>query len=71
MRLPPIDYVCARVHGAWVKEKRDAGVTTRPSALSGKEQLVDWDQLDEKDKESNRLQVKTVYDAIEAYNAGT
>lgn len=62
--LPAVDLVAARVHAFWVAEKRAAGVTSRPSAVSGCEQLVEFDQLDERDKESNRAMVRTVYAAI-------
>ena len=62
--LPDIDVVSARVHEVWRAEKIAAGVTSRPSALSGQEQLVPWSELHELDKESNRSQVRVVYDAI-------
>lgn len=62
--LPDYDLVAARVHAAWCIEKRDAGVTSRPSAVSGRELLVPFDQLEEADKESNRAMVRTVYAAI-------
>lgn len=70
MQLPDIDAVAARVHDAWRQEKIAAGITTRPSALTGQEQLVPFDQLHETDKESNRLQVRTIYKAIEDLSGG-
>jgi hypothetical protein len=63
--LPDIEVVAAEVHEAWRAEKIAAGVTSRPSGLSGQEQLVPWSDLHEKDKESNRMMIRTVYAAIE------
>jgi hypothetical protein len=65
VNLPPIDDVAARVHAAWVEEKRAAGVTSRPSGLTGQEQLVPFADLAEEDKESNRMMIRTVYKAIQ------
>lgn len=64
MLLPDIEVVAAAVHDAWMEDKKKAGVTTRPSAVTGKEQMVPYDQLEEADKEADRATVKAVYAAI-------
>lgn len=59
-----IERVWPLVHEAWRQEKLQAGVTSRPSALSGQEQLVPAEELAEVDKESNRAQVRAVLRAL-------
>jgi hypothetical protein len=63
--LPDIEIVSAKVHEAWMKSKRDQGVTTRKSK-GGEELMVDYGQLSESAKDLDRNTVKAVYAAIEA-----
>lgn len=64
-RLPEVDAVAERVHEAWRQEKILLhGVKSRPSAISGQEQLVPWSELHKLDKDSNRMMIQTVYKAI-------
>ena len=65
MKLPDIETVSAKVHEAWMEQKRASGVTTRKSE-SGEELMVPYEQLSEQSKELDRGTVKAVYAAIEA-----
>jgi hypothetical protein len=65
MKLPDIETVSAKVHEAWMEQKRAGGVTTRKSE-SGEELMVPYEQLSEQAKELDRGTVKAVYAAIEA-----
>lgn len=64
MYLPPAETVARQVHTDWVARKRAQGVTTRPHATTGEEQLVDWEQLSETVKDDNRALVRTVFEAV-------
>jgi hypothetical protein len=63
--LPDIELVSDKVHEAWMKSKRDQGVTTR-KAEDGEELMVPYPQLSDKAKDLDRNTVKAVYAAIEA-----
>lgn len=63
--LPDIELVSDKVHEAWMKSKRDQGVTTR-KAEDGEELMVPYAQLSDKAKDLDRNTVKAVYAAIEA-----
>lgn len=65
MKLPDIETVSAKVHEAWMKEKRAQGVTTRKSEKD-EELMVPYEQLSEEAKELDRGTVRAVYAAIEA-----
>src|SRR6185295_4064416 len=65
VKLPDIETVSAKVHEAWMEQKRASGVTTRKSE-SGEELMVPYEQLSEQSKELDRGTVKAVYAAIEA-----
>ena len=61
--LPDIEDVAARVHAAWLEDKRAQGVTSRKSE-SGEELMVPYEQLSEAGKEFDRVTVRAVYEAI-------
>ena len=65
MKLPDIEAVAAKVHEAWMREKRARGVTTRKSE-TGEELMVDYELLSEEAKELDRSSVRAVYDAIQS-----
>ena len=64
MKLPDIEAVSAKVHEAWMQQKRASGVTTRKSE-SGEELMVPYEQLSEQAKDLDRETVRTVYAAIQ------
>lgn len=66
--LPDIEIVSAKVHEAWMNQKRAAGVTTR-KLESGEELMVPYADLSETAKELDRGTVRAVYAAIEAASA--
>lgn len=61
--LPDIELVSAKVHEAWVKTKREQGISFRPSS-DGIEQMVDYSLLPDHLKELDRATVRAVYAAI-------
>ena len=63
MNLPDIELVAARVHEAWMENKRRAGVTTQ-KLDSGEELMVPYEELTEDAKQLDRTTVRSVYDAI-------
>ena len=63
MNLPDIELVAARVHKAWMENKRRAGVTTQ-KLDSGEELMVPYEELTEDAKQLDRTTVRSVYDAI-------
>ena len=63
MNLPDIELVAAKVHEAWMDEKRRQGITTRP-AEDGTEQMVPYEELPEHIKDYDRALVRTVYTAL-------
>jgi hypothetical protein len=65
LNLPPVETVAAAVHQAWIELKQSQGVTSRPSGVTGKEQMVPYEELEEADKEADRQTVLAVYAAIE------
>ena len=65
MKLPDIEIVSANVHGAWMRSKAKAGVTTR-KLETGEELMVPYEQLSDQAKELDRDTVRAVYDAIQA-----
>ncbi len=65
MKLPDIEAVAAKVHEAWMQEKRARGVVTRKSE-TGEELMVDYEQLSEEAKELDRASVRAVYEAIQS-----
>lgn len=69
MNLPDIDLVAAKVHEAWMEDKRMRGVTSRQSG-DGEEYMVPYDQLSETAKDLDRITVRAVYRAIEASWSG-
>jgi hypothetical protein len=70
MDLPDIEIVAAKVHEAWMRSKRDRGVTTRTSE-SGEELMVPYDKLSEAAKELDRASVRAVYEAIREVEQST
>jgi hypothetical protein len=58
-----IEAISAEVHAAWMKNRRENGVTSRKSE-SGEELMVDYPLLSEAAKDLDRATVKTVVDAI-------
>ena len=64
IKLPDIEKVAAKVHEAWMDEKRRQGITSRPSA-DGEEQMVPYEELSNKLQEYDRATVRAVYAAIE------
>jgi RyR domain len=65
MSLPDIEAVAAKVHEAWMEQKRARGVTSRRSE-SGEELMIPYEQLSEEAKDLDRSSVRAVYDAIRA-----
>lgn len=65
MILPDIETVSAKVHEAWMQNKRAAGVTTR-KLESGEELMVPYSELSEEAKQLDRGSVAAVYRAIAA-----
>lgn len=63
MNLPDIETVSAKVHEAWMQNKRAAGVTTR-RLESGEELMVPYSELSEEAKQLDRGTVSVVYLAI-------
>ncbi|WP_159540841.1 RyR domain-containing protein [Aeromicrobium sp. 9AM] len=63
--LPSVEVVAAKVHEAWMKTKREQGVTSRPSEW-GEEQMVPYADLSERAKDLDRSTVLAVFDAIKA-----
>lgn len=61
--LPNVEVVAARVHEAWMLQKRETGITSRLSE-SGEEQMVPYEQLSDPIKELDRTTVRAVYSAI-------
>jgi hypothetical protein len=64
MKLPDIEKVAEEVHKAWMKTKKSAGIHSR-KAEDGEELMVPYEQLSEKQKDTDRNTVKAVYEAIE------
>lgn len=62
--LPDIELVAARVHQQWMDTKLAQGVTTR-LAEDGEELMVPYEELSEKQKQTDRNTVIAVYKAIE------
>jgi hypothetical protein len=65
MTLPAIDRVAEVVHESWRARKLAEGVTSRPHAVTGDEQIAPWAEVSERVKEENRALVRTVYAALE------
>jgi hypothetical protein len=65
MQLPDIELVSAKVHDAWMAQKRASGIATR-KLESGEELMVPYGELSEQAKELDRGTVRAVYAAIEA-----
>lgn len=63
MTLPDVELVSAWVHGAWMRSKSAAGVTSR-KAENGEELMVPYELLSEAAKDLDRTTVLTVYRAI-------
>jgi len=63
MNLPDVELVAAKVHEAWMAQKRAAGITSRKSER-GEELMVPYEQLSEQAKDLDRTTVRTVYEAI-------
>lgn len=63
MNLPDIELVAAKVHEAWMNNKRAAGVSSR-KLETGEELMVPYSELSEQAKELDRGTVKAVYDAM-------
>ena len=63
MQLPDIETVAAKVHDAWMANKRAAGVTSR-KLESGEELMVPYRDLSEEAKDLDRASVKAVYRAL-------
>lgn len=60
-----IDQIAARVHDAWMAEKRAAGIVSRPSE-DGIEQMVPYADLPEHIKDLDRATVRATLDALMA-----
>lgn len=63
MKLPDIEVVSAKVHDAWMRSKRQQGVTSRKSE-TGEELMVPYHELSEAAKKLDRETVRTVYNAM-------
>jgi hypothetical protein len=62
-----IEAVAKQAHESWRSRKAEAGVTTCTSTKSGKELMVDYDQVDEQDKQENRDMITAVlHDVVKA-----
>ena len=61
--LPDVEVVAAQVHAAWIKAKTEQGMHSR-KAEDGEELMVPYEMLSDKQKETDRVLVRTVYDAI-------
>ncbi len=59
MNLPDIELVAARVHEAWMQNKRRTGVTTQ-KLESGEELMVPYEELSEDAKQLDRATVRSV-----------
>ena len=59
MNLPDIELVAARVHEAWMQNKRRTGVTTQ-TLESGEELTVPYEELSEGAKQLDRATVRSV-----------
>ena len=59
MNLPDIELVAARVHEAWMQNKRRTGVTTQ-TLESGEELTVPCEELSEDAKQLDRATVRSV-----------
>jgi hypothetical protein len=59
MNLPDIELVAARVHEAWMQNKRRTGVTTQ-KLESGEELTVSCEELSEGAKQRDRATVRSV-----------
>lgn len=68
--LPDIEIVSAKVHEAWLEQKRDTGVISRCSE-TGEELMVPYEQLSESAKNLDRRSVEAVYEAIRALASAT
>lgn len=66
--LPNIEVVSRAVHEGWRARKQRMGIKSRRSE-TGEELMIDYDELSEAAKETNRDMVRTVYSAIEAVNS--
>lgn len=64
IQLPDIEMVSDKVHEAWMKSKKEQGVTSRKSE-DGEELMVPYPHLSQKAKDLDRNTVKAVYKAIE------
>ena len=62
--LPPIEKVAAKVHEAWMEERRKQGFTSVPSVITGEEQMRPYAELSEAVKDYDRATVRAVYAAI-------
>lgn len=63
MELPDIELVSAKVHEAWMENKKRNGIITR-KLETGEELMVPYARLSEQAKELDRGSVRAVYDAI-------
>lgn len=63
MKLPDIELVSEEVHKAWIKSKKDQGISSRKSE-DGEELMMPYKKLSEKAKDLDRNTVKAVYAAI-------
>ena len=66
--LPDFEIVAEKVHEAWMKSKQSQGIESR-KAEDGEELMVPYSQLSEKQKDTDRNLVLTVYRAISATHA--
>jgi hypothetical protein len=54
------EIMAANVHERWLLENHRNGITSRISAVTGEEQMVDYEDLTEKVKEYDRMLVRTI-----------
>ena len=64
IELPNVEDVAAKVHDAWMRQKRAHGVESRILDTTGEELMVPYEDLSPEAKALDRATVCAVYDAL-------
>lgn len=59
-----LEQVAESIHGSWMQNKRSLGITTFISTETGENLMVDYADLSETAKESERAEVRAVIAAL-------
>ena len=70
-QFPPVELVASLVHQDWMLAKLQQLNMTRISGETGEDQMVDYRDLSEREKDYDRQMVRGVYAAIDAIRSGS